>query len=95
MDMYDSLFSKNCTVNEHIARELFEVLPEQGPIMVIMDREGRVWPSDSERFSKLNLAEDFLKELCDKIDDGAEPVVSQLSSVTRPDQPLIGPFNIS
>jgi len=77
MDMYDSLFSKNCTVNEQIARQLFDVLPEQGPIMVIMDREGCLWPSDSERFSKLNLAEDFLKELCDKIDDGAEPVVSQ------------------
>ena len=78
MDTYDSLFYPNCTLNEQIARQLFEILPEQGPVMVIMDREGNHWPSDLERFSGLGVSESFLKELCAKIDDGAEPVVTQV-----------------
>ena len=77
MDIYDSLFSPGCMLSEQIARQIFDVLPERGPIMVIMDREGNCWPSDSEEFSKLNISESFLRELCAKIDDGAEPVVTQ------------------
>ena len=76
MNMYNSVFSRNCVLSEQIARQVFDLLPDQGPIMVIMDREGHVWPSDSERFSRLGVGEAFLKDLCDKIDDGAEPVVS-------------------
>jgi hypothetical protein len=77
MDIYDSLFSPGCALNEQIARQIFDILPEQGPIMVIMDRDGNCWPSDSEKFSTLNISESFLRELCVKIDDGAEPVVTQ------------------
>ena len=77
MNMYNSLFSRNCLLNEQVARQIFDILPEQGPIIVIMDRDAHFWPSDSERFSKLDMGEPFLKELCDKIDDGAEPVVTQ------------------
>lgn len=79
MDMYDSLFSRVGVLNEQIARQIFEILPENGPIMVIMDREGNCWPSDSERVSELNINESFLKELCDKIDDGTEPVITQVN----------------
>jgi len=78
MDMYESLFSPSCVLNEQIARQMFEVLSEQGPVMVIVDKEGHFWPSDSERFSKLNINELFLRELAAKIDDGAEPVVTQV-----------------
>jgi len=78
MTMYNSIFSRNCVLSEQIARQVFNVLPDQGPMMVIMDRDGHVWPSDSARFSKLNPDEAVLKGLCDKIDDGAEPVVSQV-----------------
>ena len=76
MDMSESLISPGFMLNEQIAREIFEVLPEQGPIMIIMGRDGNSWPSDSEQFAKLNINESFLKRLCDKIDDGAEPVVT-------------------
>jgi Trk K+ transport system NAD-binding subunit len=79
MDMYDSLFSPGHLLNEQIARQVFDVLPEQGPVMVIIDREGNCWPSDSERFSEMNISESFLEELCAKIDDGAEPVVTQVN----------------
>jgi len=79
MDMYDSLFSPGSVLNEQIARQIFDILPECGPVMMIMDREGNFWPSDSEKFSKLNISESFLKELCAKIDDGAEPVVTSVN----------------
>ena len=77
MDIPDSLLSPVATLNEQIARQIFDLLPERGPVMIIMDREGNCWPSDSEQFSKLNISKEFLKELCNKVDDGAEPIVTQ------------------
>ena len=77
MDIYDSLFSPGGLLNEQIARQVFEILPERGLIMMIMDNEGNCWPSDSEKFAELNIEESFLREVCAKIDDGAEPVVTQ------------------
>ena len=76
MDIYESLCSPGFVLTEQIARQIFEVLPERGPIVVIIDREGNSQPSDPEEFAKLNISESFLKELCAKIDDGAEPVVT-------------------
>ncbi len=78
MDMFDSSFSQSGALNELTARHIFEIMPEQGPVMVIMDSEGNCWPSDSERFSALNISESYLKDLRDKIDDGDEPVVTQI-----------------
>ncbi len=78
MNLHESLSSTGFMLNEQIARQVFEVLPEQGPILLIMDRDGHRWPSDSEEYAKLNISELFLKELCAKIDDGAEPVITQI-----------------
>jgi hypothetical protein len=77
MNIYESLTSASFMLNEQVARQVFEVLPERGPLVLIMDKRGNSWPSDSEEFAKLNLSESFFKELCAKIDDGAEPVVTQ------------------
>jgi hypothetical protein len=77
MGMPNSLISPVGALNEQIARQIFDLLPERGPLMVIMDRDGNCWPSDSEQFSKLNISKVFLKELCGKIDDGTEPIVTQ------------------
>ena len=79
MDIYESLLSQSFVLNEQIARQLFEVLPEQGPVVLIMDRNGNTWPSDSEEFARLNISESHLKELRAKIDDGVEPVISQIN----------------
>lgn len=76
-DIPNSLLSPVAALNERIARQIFDLLPERGPIMVIMDRDGNCWPSDSEQFAKLNVSKEFLKELCGKVDDGTEPVVTQ------------------
>ena len=78
MDMYDLPFSPSIVLNEQVARQLFDILGEHGPIMVIMDRDGNSWPSNSEEFDKLNISDSFLRELCDKIDDGDEPVITQV-----------------
>jgi hypothetical protein len=77
MDMYDSPFSPDSVLNEQIARQIFDILPEGGPVMMIIDGDGNCWPSDSEKFSTLNISESFLRELCAKVDDGVEPVITQ------------------
>lgn len=79
MNLYESLSCPSFILNEQIVRQLFEVLPEQGPILVIIDRNGHTWPCDSEKYATLNINEHFLKELCSKIDDGDEPIVTQLN----------------
>ena len=76
MDMYQSLLSTNSILNEQIARHIFEVLPENGPIIIIIDKNGNIWPSDSGQFTKLSLNESFLKDICARIDDGAEPLMT-------------------
>jgi len=82
MDMYDSLFSPSCTLNEQISRQVFDVMPDGGLLLVIIDREGHLWPSDSEAFSRLHVSQSLLAELCAKIDDGAEPAITEVGDWT-------------
>jgi len=77
--MYDDLLSSGCTLNDQIARQLFSILPENGPLIAIIDGQGNYWPSESKRFSQLNIDEQILKQLCSRIDDGAEPVITQIN----------------
>ncbi|UCE49861.1 MAG: hypothetical protein JSW47_06845 [Phycisphaerales bacterium] len=76
MNIYESLSSPGFMLNEQIARQVFEILPETGPLMLIMDRQGNTWPSNSHDFAELNISESLLREVCAKIDDGAEPVMT-------------------
>ncbi len=76
MDTYKSLFSPGVIVTKQIAGQIFEVLPERGPLIVIMDTNDNVMASDPEEFARLNISESFLKEVCVTIDDGAEPVIT-------------------
>jgi hypothetical protein len=83
MDMYDdSLVSPDCVLIEQIARQIFDFLPEQGPIMVIMDRAGNFLLSNAEEFYKLSIEESFLRELCAKVDDGVEPVITAVKDAS-------------
>jgi hypothetical protein len=77
MDTGDWLVSPSCALNEQVAKEIFDILPERGPIVVIMDKEGNRWVSDPEKFSKLSVRDSFWSKLCEEIDDGDEPVVTQ------------------
>ena len=77
MDMYDSALSPGHLLNEQVARHIFENLTCDGPVMIIIDDQNHCWPSDSEKFSKLNLTEDFLRQICARINDGVEPVIAK------------------
>jgi len=79
MNIHEPLSSPGFVLSEQLARQVFEVLPEQGLILLIMDDEGHSWPSDPDEFAKLNISGQFLNELCAKIDDGAEPVITQIN----------------
>ncbi len=78
MDTGDWLVTPSCTLDEQVAREIFDILPERSHIiMIIMDREGHRWVSDPERFSKLSVRDSFWSKLCARVDDGTEPVITQ------------------
>lgn len=76
MNSNDILSSPGAVLIEQISRQIFDILPEGGPILVIRDSKGNCWPSDSARFADLNLNESVLSALCSKITDGDEPVIS-------------------
>lgn len=76
MEIYNLPYSSVFGLTEQIARQIFEVLPERGPLIVIMDTNGNSQPSDPEEHSRLNISESFLKEICVAIDDGVEPVIT-------------------
>ena len=82
MDIYDSILSSNYKLIDQIAQQIFGIVPDRGPIMAIIDREGNIWLSHQEEFGKLNINESFLRELCAKVDDGAEPVVTQIGEAS-------------
>jgi hypothetical protein len=67
-------------LNEQIARQIFDILPEDGPVMIIVSPKGNYWPSDTEGFAKLGITDGFLKDLCAKVDDGDEPIITQVNS---------------
>ena len=69
-------------LNDQFARCVFELLPEDGPMLILIDRDGRCLPNDAERFAELNLTEAFLKDLCAKVDDGDEPIVTPVHDCT-------------
>jgi len=76
MNLSQSLSSPGFMLTDQITRQIFKVLPEQGPLLVIMDTNSNSQSSDPEEFAKLNISESFLKEICITIDDGAEPVIT-------------------
>jgi len=76
MNLYDSLFSPGGVLIEQTGRQIFDIFPENGPVVVFRDQQGNCWPSDSGQFAALDLNELFINQICQKIDDGDEPVVS-------------------
>ena len=82
MDTCDATFSPTHLLNEQIARQIFDALPEQGPSVVILDRDGSSWPSHPEELARLGLDASLWKDLRAKVDDGAEPVLTQVGEAS-------------
>jgi hypothetical protein len=82
MDLCNTSVSDTHSLSERIAREVFDVLPERGPILVIMDRDGEHWTSHPEEFAGLRIDESLLRDLRSKVDDGAEPVITQVGETS-------------
>jgi hypothetical protein len=82
MDLCNTSVSETHALSERIAQEVFDVLPERGPILVIMDREGESWHSHPEEFAALGIDGSLLKYLRAKVDDGAEPVITQVGQTS-------------
>lgn len=80
MNMYDSLFLQNSMLSEQIARQVFETIPEEGPLVIIMDTDGNCRSSNSEKFEHLSLSRTWIETFCSKICDGVEPVVSYIQN---------------
>ncbi len=82
MDLCSIKTSDTHTLSEQIAQEVFDVLPERGPMLVIMDRNGDCWFSHPEEFPKLGITDSLVQELRAKVDDGAEPVITQVGETS-------------
>jgi hypothetical protein len=82
MDTCDATFSATHLLNEQIARQLFDLLPERGPIVMVMDRDGTCRSNDPQELARLNLSEALWADLRAKVDDGAEPVITQVGDAS-------------
>jgi hypothetical protein len=82
MDTCDATSSSTYRLNEQIARQVFDMLPERGPILALLDRAGHCWPSHPEEFARLGLDETLLQDLRAKVDDGAEPLITQVGDAS-------------
>jgi hypothetical protein len=79
-----SVETQECVLNEQIARQVFDILPEDGPLVVIISRPLKggslnYWPNNTEGFTRLGITDGFLKDLCSKLDDGDEPIITQIN----------------
>ena len=82
MDINNAFESFESVLCEQIARHMFEIVDVDGPLVAILDHTGGFRPSDSSRFEELNLSEENLREMCVRIDDGEEPVITQMKECT-------------
>ncbi len=82
MDIFNSFNSSSFSLNEQLARHIFEYFSDSEKLVVIMDRNGNCWPSDSERFNEIHLDKNLLNDVFSRIDDGEEPLIVNLSGFT-------------
>ena len=82
MDAYNAIFSAHYVLNEQIAHDVFDAIPECGPVVTIMDPTGRCWSSNTQEFARLNLNATLLADLRAKVDDGVEPVFTSVGDTS-------------
>ncbi len=78
MDIYEELFSSNAMLNEQIIRELTSLCGEHSPLFAIVDENGGRWPENDTRMHELLDKTSHLDSIISRIDDGGDPVVTQV-----------------
>lgn len=82
MDVYDTMLSAGCALNDEIAAEVFDTLSESGSVLSLMDRSGNCRSSNPEKMAAMGLEQDLLEDLWAKVDDGVEPAMVQVGDTT-------------
>jgi hypothetical protein len=82
MNLFDAISTSNDLVTGHIASQIFSVLPEDGPGLAIIDRHGHRYTSEAELLAAQGITDETIKDLCSRVDDGCEPVITKAGETT-------------
>jgi hypothetical protein len=82
MNIFDAISTSNDLVTGHIASNVFSVLPEDGPSVVIIDRHGHRYTSEPDALLTRGVTEEAIHDLCSRIDDGYEPIITKSGDTT-------------
>lgn len=77
MKALDSDSSSEMTIDQ-TARMMFDSIDNTDIVLAILGRNGSCMSSRPEVFAKVFADQKLLEDLCSKIDDGAEPVISKV-----------------
>ncbi len=80
MEYIEQISKQTESSTDRFARELFDCFPQDGPIVALIDGDGSCQASDSETFIKVFPTSQQLNQLCSRIQDGNEPLVTQIDS---------------
>jgi hypothetical protein len=82
MNLFDAISTSNDLVTGHIASNIFSVLPEDGPGLVIIDRNGHRYTSEPTVLAGAGISEEMLRDMCSRVDDGFEPIITKAGEAT-------------
>jgi hypothetical protein len=82
MNIFDAISTSNDLVTGHIASNIFSVLPEDGLALAIIDRNGHRYTSEPEALAARGVTDEVVRDLCTRIDDGYEPIITKAGETT-------------
>lgn len=82
MDLFDELFCGSCGYHSDLAECLFETLGEDGIWMAVLDGRGNSFSSRAERFMELFGTGEKLQQICERLADGVDPLMTNVGDVT-------------
>lgn len=77
-DLYDSLFSSSHFFIEQLARLILPEVPEDGPWLVLVGPQRKIWTDDRSRFQHYFPDSQALFAYCEHIEDGQDPVLGSM-----------------
>lgn len=73
--LYESLFTSEQLFCDQLLRWVQPELAEDAPLVVLVDPDRNVWSSDTKRFGEVFADRKAVESICERIDDGIDPVV--------------------